>query len=295
MVGDGGKVGGPPGVPLPAPGAAQAEQPAKADPADRGPAGARDSFVKGEGRPASVDSRARGHAARLQREGSASTDVLRLARENPAAARQLVATLAAQSATTLSEIEQALALVRQMIEKLAKERFAKEARRQMAGELRREREKIAGLKRRLQMGLRKMALLQQIAGKLGDPRLDEELDRILNHHRKLKSGWGRRHHLLSIGSSIFGDDDETPEHLRQVVKTEVRGSHADELGETLVQVSPRAVIAELIARTIDGSTRDAEEELTAARRGELGRPVQSYALLSGLFDANLESDPWGED
>lgn len=290
MVGDGGKIGGPPGVPLPAqPPDTQAPKPEQ-----KGAQAPRDSFVKSDGRPR-MDSGAKTQAARLGREASASTDVLRLARENPAAARQLVATLASQSAATLSEIEKALAVVRQMMEKLAKERFAKEARKNVAKELKKEREKIAGLKRRMQMGLRKMALLQQIAGKLGDPRLDEELDRILNNHKKLKSAWGKRHHLLSIGSSLFGDDPDTPDHLRQVVKAEVRGSHAEEVGDTLTQLSPRAVIAELIARTIDGSTREQAEDRSAARRGELGRPVQSYALLSDLFDETLGSDPWEED
>jgi hypothetical protein len=290
MVGDGGKIGGPPGVPPPV----QKSETQAPKSEQKGTQAPRDSFVKSEGRAQQAGPKGQGPVP-LGREMSGSTDVLRLARENPAAARQLVATLASQSAATLSEIEKALAVVRQMMEKLAKERFSKEARKKMAEQLKKEREKIAGLKRRLQMGLRKMALLQQIAGKLGDPRLEVELDRILNNHKKLKSGWGKRHHLLSIGSSLFGDTEETPEHLRQVLKTEARGSNADELGETLTQLSPRAVIAELIARTIDGSTREESEDATAALRGEFGRPAQSYALLSGLFDDSLGSDPFGED
>ncbi len=296
MVGDGSRIGGPPGMPPrvgPETPASAAKEPSAPKSSERPPS---DSFIKGEARPR-VDHGPQGKApVPLGREASGSTDLLRLARDNPLAARQLVGALAGQAAATLSEIEKASIAARQVLEQLAQERFAKSAREKKADELRRQREKLQALKLRHAMAQRKMALLQQIAGKLGDPRLDQELDRILSHHKKLKTAWGKRHHLLDIGDTLFGDLPDTPEHLQQVIKAEVRaGTHGDEAAELLGEISPRAVIAELIARTLDGSTRPAAEVAAGARRGELGRAAQSYALFGDLLAQALADDPLGED
>jgi hypothetical protein len=101
---------------------------------------------------------------------------------------------------------------------------------------------------------------------------------------------------LSVGGSLFGDGPETPEHLRQVVKAEVHaGLRSEEVGCALDEISPRAVIAELIARTLDGTTREADGGNDTAARGELGRTPQSSALLYDLIESSLGDDPFGED
>ena len=209
----------------------------------------------------------------------------------------MVAQLSAQAAATLSEIERELVGARALLDKLAAEKFTKAAREKLGKEIRKQRDKIAALKLRMAMSARKSALLQQVAGKLGDPRLDEEIDRLLARHHKLKTDWGKRHHLLSVGGEIYGDDAETPEHLKQVVKAEVRGGvRGEEVGNTLNQISPQAVIAELIARTIDGTKRTTTaEKSSAALRGEFGRPMQSYAMLTDLLDQSLTTDPFEDD
>lgn len=292
MVDGGGKIGGPPGAPLPI-AAEKASVPAKqaeAKPQAKGPA---DQFEKADGRTKLAQG---AQPNVLGAEISGSSNILRLARDNPAAARQLVATLAAAAATTLSEIEREMMAARLMLEKLAKERFSKEARREKAKELKAHRDNLAALKLCLAIGARKMALLQQVAGKLGDPRLDSEIDRLLSDHSKLKTDWGRRHHLLSVGSSLYGDDAETPDYLRQVVQTEVRvGNHGRELGDTLRAISPRRVIAELIARTIDGSVREVDEVDDSVKRGEYGRSVQNYGMLADLLTDALGRKPLDED
>lgn len=292
MVDGGGKIGGPPGAP-PRIGGEQPAVPAKqaeAKPQAKGPT---DRFEKADGR-SKLSQGAQPNV--LGGDVSGSSNVLRLARDNPAAARQLVATLAAQAATTLSEIEREMMGARLMLEKLAKERFSKEARRAKGKELKAHRDKLAALKLRLAMGARKMALLQQVAGKLGDPRLDEEIDRLLSDHSKLKTDWGRRHHLLSVGSSLYGDDGETPEHLRQVVQAEVHsGNRGSEVGDTMRAISPRRVIAELIARTIDGSVRESDAVDTSATRGEYGRSAQSFGMLTEILETALARDPLDED
>jgi hypothetical protein len=293
MVGGGGKIGGPPGVPPPV----TPETTSKAPQPDGKPTAmqqgrATDSFEKAAARTFDAGG-ARPNA--LGPESSGSTDLLRLARDNPAAARRLVATLASKSATTLSQIEAEIAAARVVLEKLARERFAEEARNQKRAELDAHRRKIAALKRQLATGARKMALLQQLAGQLGDPRLDHEITRLLGHNDKLKTDWGRRHHLLSIGSSLYGDDAGTPEHLRRVIKAEVRGTRqADDASETMQELSPRRVIAELVARTLDGSVREPREPYDDAARGQYGKSMQGYALLADVLDAALARDPLDE-
>lgn len=293
MVGGGGKIGGPPGVPPPV----TPETTSKAPQPDGKPTAmqqgrATDSFEKAAARTFDAGG-ARPNA--LGPESSGSTDLLRLARDNPAAARRLVATLASKSAMTLSQIEAEIAAARVVLEKLARERFAEEARNQKRAELDAHRRKIAALKRQLATGARKMALLQQLAGQLGDPRLDHEINRLLGHNDKLKTDWGRRHHLLSIGSSLYGDDAGTPEHLRRVIKAEVRGTRqADDASETMQELSPRRVIAELVARTLDGSVREPREPYHDAARGQYGKSMQGYALLADVLDAALARDPLDE-
>ncbi len=290
MIGGGGNIGmRPPGAPPPK----VADPPAPAattqttDPAPRAPSDQFDKSVRPrlDGGPGATN--------RLAREASGPTDLLELARHSPAAARQLVATLASQSAAALSEIERELAGARALLEKLAAERFAKAARDQTAEELGKHRSHIAALKLRYAMTSRKAALLQQLAGRLGDPRLGDEIDRILGQHKKLKSRWGRRQHLLAAGEALFGEHRDTPTHLREVVNTDVRGSGAAaSVAEALHDVSPRRIISEVIARTLDGSERTKGAHVEALR-GDYGRALQHYALLADLLEGTLERDPFG--
>jgi len=296
MIG-GGRIGSPPGGGLPpvVPETTTKDtHPAPKEPGAKSPAAPSDRFEMAEPRAGKSPG---GRPAALGAEGSGSADVLRLARDNPAAARHMVAQLSAQTTATLSEIEKELVAARAVLDKLAAEKFTKSAREKLGKEIRKQRDKLAALKLRFTMSTRKSALLQQVAGKLGDPRLDEEIDRLLAHHHKLKTDWGKRHHLLSVGGELYGDDAVTPEHLKQVVQAEVRGGiRGEEVGNTLSQISPQAVIAELIARTIDGTTREASgDKPAAALRGELGRPMQSYAMLTDLLDQSLSHDPFEKE
>jgi hypothetical protein len=291
MIGGGGKVGGgPPRPGLEPTGPADvSKRAADGSPLTEKP-GDRFERAKIAG-PGPVD------AQKLARESSGSTDVLRLARENPAAARQLVATMASQTASNLSQIHQEMAGARAVLEQMAAERFTKKAQDKHARDLKRRRDKLGSMKMRLHLGMRKMALLQQLAGKLGDPRLEDELDRLLKHHDKLKTDWGRRHHLLDIADTLYGADAETPEHLRDVVRTDIRsGAQGEAIGNALHDVSPRRVIAELIARTIDGTIVEAGESSTdIGQRGEHGSTLQSWAAVRDIMVASLAEDPLKDD
>ncbi len=292
MIGGGsGKIGGPGGMPP----VAQPEapgQPAKTA-TTAGPAAPSDRFEQTQvpraptpGAPSAITPEGR--------EARGATHLLQLARTNPVAARQLVASLMGQSAATLAEIESELAGARNVLSQLAAERFTKSAQAKVSDELRKRRERIAGLKLRQQLASRKMALLQQIAGKLGDPRLDDEIDKILQQHRRLKTDWGKRHHLLTLGSTMYSAEDDTPEHLRYVVQTDVRvSSRSEEVGAAISELSPRRVLSDMIARTIDGTPAPGKtDKHAAARRGELGKSIQNYTFVSDMVDASLNGDPF---
>ncbi len=295
MIGGGsGKIGGPGGMPP----VAQPEPTGQAakTAGSPAPAPASDRFEAGQlPRPATPGSPA--GMAPESREARGATHLLQLARTNPVAARQLVASLMGQSAATLAEIEAELVAARNVLSQLAAEGFTKAAQAKVSDELRKRRERIAGLKLRQQLASRKMALLQQIAGKLGDPRLDDEIDKILQQHRRLKTDWGKRHHLLTLGSTMYSAEDDTPEHLRYVVQTDVRStSRSEEVGAAISELSPRRVLSDMIARTIDGTPAPGKtDKHAAARRGELGKSIQNYTFVSDLVDASLNDDPFGPD
>jgi hypothetical protein len=292
MIGGGSKIGptgnSPPTVVTNDPGGkpAQATTP-------QGPATPSDRFEAQAGRAAPQTTQP---AIAGSTEARGATHLLQLARANPAAARQLVASLMGQTASSLADIEAEMAGARQMLAQLAGERFAKAARDKLGDEMRKRREKVSGLKLRQQLATRKMALLQQIAGKLGDPRLDDEIDKILQQHRRLKTDWGKRHHLLMLGSAMYSAEEDTPEHLRYVVSTEVRsGVRSEEVGEAISELSPRRALSDMIARSIDGSAAPKPEKHAAARRGELGKSIQNFTFVSDMVDASLEGDPFSPD
>jgi len=301
MIDGGGKIGGGPSRPTglapptatPPPTAAKPEPAPKS--ADGKPAAARpsDSFEKAAQRPSAKA------AESLAAEHSGSSDLLALARASPAAARQLLATIAAQAQKNAAKLDQELAGARATLEQLAAQRFAKKALDEKKKSLRQKRDRIASLKTRINLGERQMALLQQLAGKLADPQLAEDLGRFLGDHAKLQTDWGRRHHLLCLAQAFYGVDEETPEHLREVVRADVRpGPLAEVVGDAIPEVSPRRVIAELIARTLDGSVRERGDtgevrvKPVPGVRGEHGNALQSWATLGETMAAALGRDPF---
>ncbi len=228
----------------------------------------------------------------LTREGTPS-DFLKLARDNPQAALRIADGMAAQAKGALGEIEREMVAARNVLQSLANEKFTKAARDKVAQQLKKHREKLQGLKGRYHTSLRKMGMLQQVAGRLRDSELEEEIDKLLSRHGKLQTDWGRRHHLLSLGELLFGDEADTPEHLREVVRADVRGSpRNDAMGDAIAAISPRRIIAELVARTLDGTTRpEGDLDKRDALRGELGRSLQSYAMLGEALEESLGADP----
>lgn len=288
MIGSGGKIGGPPPE--------VARTPAQEPTTTAKPAAERaatpttkDQFERsaGTGRAAPQS---------IERESTNTATLLRMARENPQGARDLVSRFAQQATGALSDAQREMAAARAVLEQLAGERFSKKACDAKRKELRAQREKLAAIKLRHQLAARKMALLQQLAGKLGDPRLADELDRILGRHQKLKSGWGRRHHLLSLGESLYGDLPETPEHLKKVIRTEVRpGAGAEKVGAELEELSPRRVFSEMMARTLDGTPGRISPPDAAAGRGELGRALQVYSRFVDGVAADGETDPFEDE
>ena len=183
-----------------------------------------------------------------------------------------------------------------MLEALASDRFSAEAREKVGRNLRRAREKVAILKRRYHTTRRKIALLQQVGGHVETPSLEHEIDRLLSNHYKLTTDWGRRFHLLTLSDTLYGTEEAAPEHLQDVVKAEVSvGAGGYEAATTVSQISPRRMVSELLARTVDGTEREPNSKAEAALSGEYGRSLQAYALLAGALEQALTKDPFGSN
>ncbi len=227
-------------------------------------------------------------------ERTGATDVMRLARDNPAQAKQLIATMKAQQGGTLARVKNELEGARMMLQQLGAEKFSKKSMKENGAKLRSIRERVSKLKLRANLAGRKMALLQQLAGKLGDPRLDEELERLLRNHDKLQTDWGKRHHLFSLAELLYCDLEDSPDHLREVVKANVRNGSGEEIGEALQQVSPRRVISELIARTLDGSMSAADSAPgdNLGQDGEYGSALQTWGALRNTMTQALSREPF---
>lgn len=298
MIGGGGKIGGPSGPPrIDIPQGDQAQSPKSTQaPAGRAgalPATAQDGFEKAAGARTALS-----QGPSMPKE---AVNLHKVARENPAAAKQMVAAMAGQIDKNIAKMQQELAGARAALEQLGAARFSKAALEEKRAELRRRREKIAAMKTRLRMSSRKMSLLQQVAGQLDPSDLDEELERVLGHHNKLNTAWGKAHHLLNAAELFYSSDDDTPEHLKEVVKADVRvGLRSSEVAEQMEQVSPRRVIATLIARTLDGTSSSVNpavgeeggwDDDTLGSGGEHGRTLQSWTAMSKLMVDALGRDP----
>jgi hypothetical protein len=287
MIGGGGRIGKPPGiadVPKPA-----ADAPVGTS-SDAKPPVVGDGFEKGAKK---AEGGRRGEPG-LGKDGATLADVLRLAGEDPRAATKVVDGLRTQLKTTLGEVERELVAARQVVESLAKERFAKAARDQVGRELKKKRDAVGHLKQRYHATLRRAQLVEQLAGCLGDARVSSEIDKLVQQHRRLKTGWGRRFHLLSLGELLFGAAADTPQHLQEVTRAQVLANpyNAATVADELLA---QRLITELLARTLDGTTRSAGPERTDAVQGDHGATARSYGLLAELIEASLVDDPLGED
>lgn len=304
MIGGGGRIGGPP----PNPGASQVQTPAEASattsagaagktsPGDKpgsvttgGVSAPRDGFEKGAALRAGLGAPT---AAGLGAEKM--VNLHELARENPAAAKQMLATMQGQTDHAAQKLQSELAAGKVIVEQLSAKRFSKAALEEKRAELRRKREKLQAMQMRLRMTKRKMSLLQQLAGQLDEPELEEQFSRLLGNHKKLQTDWGRHHHLLDVADLFYGADEATPDHLREVIKAEIRaGSAARRVSERLESISPRRVISELIARTLDGSpvTVGDEDPLPVDSLLDYGTVLQSWAGMSEIMIEALAKDP----
>jgi len=285
MVDGGSKIGGPPAGAFVPPDATTAQTSTKDS---QGPAvqQPRDRFEMAQANKGRAD---KGSHPALK--SGASTDVLRLARTDPQGARKLVASMANQARQTAQSIAAELEGARAMLSQLSGEKYSKESMQKHARGLQKKRNAITAKKMRLLLTSRKMSLLQQLAGQLDDPRLAEEIDRLLGSHKKLKTDWGRRHHLLSMAELCYGGDDDTPEHLAEVVRADIRmTADAQSIGDILPELSPRRVINELITRTLDGSTLDASEAPSLADTATNIPTMQTWSALRRVINETLSTN-----
>ena len=283
MIGGGGKIGeggGPPKVPD-----NTAKEPATQSPPQRGGSAQPSDLFEAKGMMPATAHRA-GSAPNIAGEAEVNTaaEMLLLAKQNPAAAKRLVANLTAQNNTAMGELEKAMLAARSILSELGAERFSRKKRQEKQRELRKARDSIAALKRRINMGNRRISLLQQLAGELGNPRLDQELERLLSHHRELETDWGRSHHIISMGELLYGATPETPEHLQEVVRANMGGPSSDSIAAAMHEASPRRAIAELMARGLDGTTVGTSGPNPLPVGQELPKTLDTYGHVTAVIN-----------
>jgi hypothetical protein len=204
--------------------------------------------------------------------------ILKLVRENPEAAGRLLATMLAQTTAARGQIAREVEAAKQILAGLAAASFHRREVERAQRELRKRYDNISVLKRRLQLGLRKAQLLQQLAGSPSGARLDAEIERLVAQYRQLH-GQRRKMHLLDSAQLLFSEAD-MPDHLHDVQRQQVAASAPDHLATEASQVSPRRVLAELIARNLDGSRPE-----TRTRSHGL---LPAWERLSGLLHDEME-------
>jgi hypothetical protein len=157
------------------------------------------------------------------------------------------------------------------------------------------RERMALARHRMATQKRRLRALKQLAGRVSEPRLAEEIANIEAELAAVELGWEATYVGLGLGKVTHGEQHaDTPAHLRKVVKAHVQGMkknprEAEEVGELLTEIHPGRAVAGLAARQIDGApkVRPSQEVLERVRgeaKGKHGRSLAAYAALYELFD-----------
>ena len=222
---------------------------------------------------------------------SEATDILKLAREDRVAAQKLALTMAKQLKSMASKLQGEKQAARAVISKMSAEKFSKRAQSKHARELRQRRERIKSMKQRLLVGSRKLSLAQRLAGWVGFSRLEEELEEWLQTLGQGKNGRRKLAQVLGAGELLHGIDDAAPEHLRGVYRAMVgRGVKGDGFGTALSEVSPKRIIADAMARTLQGTAGLGSSEGVEVHKAA-GRTFEAWNRFSNSVNEALAKDP----
>jgi hypothetical protein len=226
-------------------------------------------------------------------------DMLRQTRGDPKALQQLAATLNLSFTRFSNEFSADKTKAAALLDQLATAKFSGAALDQLRGELASLRERMTLNKQRMAIQKRRLRGLKQLAGRVSDSRLPEEMAGIEARMEMLETGWAESFVGLGLGKVIYTpDNDETPEHLKKVVKTNVgntkKNQDAEALAELLSELHPGRVVTQVAARELDQKKKKLSEKVLdkvrKEQRGPHGRTVQAFAALYELFEHDLDED-----
>ena len=225
-------------------------------------------------------------------------DMLRQTRNDPKALTSLANTLNLAHGRFAADFTADKAKVASLLDQLSGSKFSGAAVEQTRAEIASLRERMSFTKHRMAIQKRRLRALKQLAGRVSESRLAEEIASIEARMELLDTGWAESFVGLGLGKVIYSpDSEETPEHLKKVVKANVgntkKNQDAGELGELLSDMHPSRVVTKVAAREIDQDapkkklSDEVMQKVRKEKRGGHGRTVQAFAALYELF----ESDP----
>lgn len=296
--GGGRRVGGPQGPIVPTP----ADSPKKADEVKNQPQqqAPNDAFDKGAAAPKKApDMPTTGPQLRMDGGEQKFNDMLRQTRNDPKALSQLANTLNVAYNRFANEFAADKGKASTILDQLSAQKFSQAAVENARSELGALRERMAVTKHRMAIQKRRLRALKQLAGRVSDSRLAEEIAAIEARMEMMESDWGESFVGLGLGRVTYTpDNDETPEHLKKVVKTHVgntkKTADGKELGDLLSEMHPARIVTQVAAREIDKQPKkklseDVMQRVRKEKRGPHGRTVQAFAALYELFEHDEEA------
>jgi hypothetical protein len=294
--GGGRRVGGPQGPIVPTP---PAEVQKKDGVEQKQPQTPNDGFERGAASTPKKAPDATGPQMQVRIDGEQKfNDLLRQTRGDPKALTQLASTLNMAYGRFAAELGNDKTKAGSILDQLSAQKFsavAVETARQELGSLR---ERMSITKHRMAIQKRRLRALKQLAGRVSDSRLAEEIANIEARMELLETGWAESFVGLGLGKVIYTPDNpDTPPHLKKVVKANVgntkKNADGEQLGDLLSEIHPGRLVAKVAAREIDQAKKKLSkavlEKLRKEQRGPHGRTVQAFAALSALFDSDPEA------
>lgn len=276
-------------------------EPNKREPTENKPAAPGDGFERSAGAKRAPDkmgneTTAGAAAAPRVESDQRFNEMLRQTKNDPKALAQLAQTLTMTQARFAAEFNNDKSKAGQLLDKLTEQRFAQGAVEQTRAELGQLRERMHTAKQRMSVQKRRLRALKQLAGRVGDSRLADELANIEARVELLDTGWAESFVGLGLGKVIYSPENpDTPEHLRKVVKASVqntkRAQDAEALGDLLSEMHPARLVTRVATREVAGEAPRSKEVIAAVRKeagGAHGRTMQAFAALYQLFEEDAE-------
>jgi len=294
--GGGGRIGGPQGPLVPT--STPAEAPKKAEEVAKPPA-PNDGFERGTTAKRAADTPVPGPTIKVEGDQKFN-EMLRQTRNDPKALTALANTLSLTFNRFAADFGGDKNKVSTLLDQLSGAKFSQLAVEQTRGEISSLRERMSITKHRMAIQKRRLHALKQLAGRVSDSRFAEEMASIEAKVELLETGWAESFVGLGLGKVIYSPShEETPEHLKKVVKTTIsntkRNHDAEALGELMSEIHPARGVSQRAAREIDGKDKRVSQEVLdqvrKEQRGPHGRSVQAFAALFELFET---SDPTEE-